>query len=96
MQHGSKYVDSNSAPMYSSRSIISSLSPLFAIMLKCGVNNEHLVWYKFGKTKQYRQQTHTYLQQHPQHTVNEAFDHSAIINAEKEVISPKIAPTHLF
>ena len=44
-------------------------------MIRCGVYNEELHQYKFGKTKWYQQQIHTYLQQHPEHTVNKAFDY---------------------
>ena len=65
-------------------------------MIKCGVYNEQLDQYAFCKSKRYQQKMHTYLQQRPQHTVNEAFEHSAIIITEKEVMSSTIAPTHLF
>ena len=43
--------------------------------MKCGVYSKSLAQYKFGKSKWYQQQTHIYLQQHPQHTVNDAFEY---------------------
>ena len=48
-------------------------------MTKCGVQNEQLDQYKFGKSKGYQQQIHTYLQQHMQHSVNEAFEYCILM-----------------
>ena len=61
-QQGSKYIDSNSTPMYNSQSIILLLLFLFVIMIKCGVHNKQLDQYKFCKSKWCQQQIHTYLQ----------------------------------
>ena len=41
------------------------------------------------------QQIHTYLQQHPKHTVSKAFEYFNNGDCtESEIISPTIAPTH--
>ena len=48
--------------------------PAVYIMIKCGVYNKQLDQYEFGKSKSYQQQIHTFLQQHPQHSANEAFE----------------------